>query len=309
MGKRLGIPFEVLEAISEHIRESIDNAVMGFWSASEDEDTLTGHFGACLKTPQRVVRVYEAQVPGEWRWSIDYTKFRGRGSAATESMIGADGIIELVVSSGSRIDRKSLLFQAKLNWHQKDAALIKQAVMLSTWREAAIFLNYTENSFEAFSIDEILSSQGVRKNAKRVIDVKDALSRHFLRCEIGNTELSYDARRRFLSWRSMSGSVVAAQFTIPNRIRFNIESPKQDSQTSYDTLLPNEQIHAHRMQVDASEMLSVPLSGESHDLARARKIINMAYHPDRHANLADLLQEILCKRMQEINMAYDELKK
>jgi hypothetical protein len=30
-----------------------------------------------------------------WTWSIDYTKFRGRGPGAAEKALGADGILEM----------------------------------------------------------------------------------------------------------------------------------------------------------------------------------------------------------------------
>jgi hypothetical protein len=116
MAHRLYIPAQVLDAISGHISTAVEKAVQGFWSANEDEDTLTGHLGACLKTGTHTVDVTQDEINGPWKWSIDYSKFRGRGKNATESYLGADGILELSLDMGYRRDTKSLLFQAKTDW-------------------------------------------------------------------------------------------------------------------------------------------------------------------------------------------------
>lgn len=50
MARRLYIPAQVLDAISTHLSTAVEKAIQGFWSANEDEDTLTGHLGACLRT-------------------------------------------------------------------------------------------------------------------------------------------------------------------------------------------------------------------------------------------------------------------
>jgi hypothetical protein len=168
MARRLYIPAQVLDAISDHISIAVEKAVQGFWSANEDEDTLTGHLGACLKTGTRTVAVTREEINGPWKWSIDYSKFRGRGRNATESYLGADGILELSLDMGYRRDTKSLLFQSKIDW-DNSPDLVEQAIVMSTWREAAIGINYTSTSFDAYSLDSILASRGIKANAKGAI--------------------------------------------------------------------------------------------------------------------------------------------
>lgn len=152
MRNKIYIPKEVKVSISEHIRNSINRAVEGYSSACEDEDTLTGHLGALLKIENQEVFV-EDNLPGAWKWSINYYKFRGRGSKATESFLGADGIFELLVngSKDNQSSKKSLLFQAKNNW-KNDKLLYKQCIKLSNWREAAFVVNYTPKNFKHSSL-------------------------------------------------------------------------------------------------------------------------------------------------------------
>jgi len=253
MPQRLYIPRQVLNSISEHINSAVELAVQGFWSANEDEDTLTGHLGACLRTRTHTVQVSDDEVNGPWKWSMDYAKFRGRGKGATERYLGADGIFELNLDWGYRTDTKSLLFQSKTEW-DNSSELVEQSVLLSTWREAAVAINYTPTSFEAFSIDSVLSSRGVRMNARGAIPLQEALSEYFIQCKVGNTELRYDARQRRLYWRDNNGLVVGVQFSIPQRVRLSIESPAQKQKaTAVDKeILPSE-IHNHRMAVPLEE--------------------------------------------------------
>jgi hypothetical protein len=104
--------------------------------------------GSSLRSGLQVINVTNDEINGPWKWSIDYKKFRGRGPNATEFFLGADGILELTLDYGGRKDAKSLLFQSKTEW-ARDTALLTQAARLSTWREAAIFINYTPSAFYA----------------------------------------------------------------------------------------------------------------------------------------------------------------
>jgi len=83
----------------------------GFESTEEDEDSITGDFLRALRKgwTEPVIRDEVS-----WRWRLTTRKFRGRGELATESLIGADGIIQIEVTSPQGITfRKGLLFQAK----------------------------------------------------------------------------------------------------------------------------------------------------------------------------------------------------
>jgi hypothetical protein len=311
MLRRLYIPRAVMQSIAQHLDQSIERAVADFWSANEDEDTLTGDLGACLRTGTHSVEVTRNQneeIYGLWKWSMDYAKFRGRGKGATESYLGADGIFELRLSWGSRTETKSILFQSKVNWHA-DQNLVRQAILLSTWREAAIVINYTPTGFEAYSIDSILASKGERASAQDGQSLKKVLGEYFLECKIGNTDLVYDPRARKLAWRASTGVRVATQFSIPHRIRINIQSPLYKERFTYDKLIPLDEIHSHRMEAEPEDVL-MPLLSDREETPKARRqALAMTYHPDRYPILDQFLKDLATRRMQEVNAAFDKIKK
>lgn len=304
----LYIPSQVLDAISKHIADAVERAVDGFWSANEDEDTLTGHLGACLKIGVQTVHVTGDEINGPWKWSIDYAKFRGRGKNATESFLGADGIFELSLDHGFRTETKSLLFQSKTDW-QSSPDLVEQSLVLSNWREAAIAVNYTPISFDAYSIDSVIASQGEKARAKDGLPLAVALGDYFIRCKIGNTELRYDARARRLYWRDINGLLVAVQFSIPQRIRLLVEAPARKNMQYVDKEILPEEVHQHRMAVDAEEVLTPILTTQNSDSKKVRRGLAMAYHPDRFANFSQFVRDIANHRMQEVNSASDEVDK
>src|SRR5216684_2725852 len=151
MRGRLFIPEEVKRSIRVHLQEAVPRAVEGYVSAHEDEDTLTGHLGANLRTGWHrvVIQDPESQNFREWRWELTYYKFRGRGPGATEKVLGADGLFALDLTIGSRTEQKTLLFQAKTADDAGGRPLLEQSIKLSTWREAAFVLVYSESDFRA----------------------------------------------------------------------------------------------------------------------------------------------------------------
>ena len=205
MRRRVYIPEPVRTAIRAHVRERVEQSRGEFFSAAEDEDTLTGHLGARLQIPPQRVLLLEDELPGEWRWSITYKKFRGRGPKATETFLGADGIVELTVDSGFRIDQKTLLFQSKIG-ETGGTDLVRQALKLSTWREAAAVFSYTPDRFAAFTLDDVLEHRG-RLPAASGTSLGEFLADEFLECLVGDDELRYDAVRRELTWRASNGAV------------------------------------------------------------------------------------------------------
>ncbi len=308
MRRRLYIPDEVNRAMAEHIRTAVLKAVAGYWSASEDEDVLTGHLGASLKIGNQKVRVVETQseLPGDWTWSVDYYKFRGRGKNATEHILGADGLFELRLQRGYRTETKSLLFQAKNNWNS-DRELVAQCIKLSTWREAAFVLNYTSEAFEAFSLDEVLKLRGVRPSPSHAKSLANFLAEDFLDCLVGDTDLSYEPRARRLVWRAVSGEIVATVFSVKHRIRVNIKPPQSSGHDQVDRQIPNSEIYNYRMEARDEEILSLESEHSIKELKTARNDLALSYHPDRYNEIDDLLRHILNRRMQEINQAYERV--
>jgi len=281
----------------------------GFMSANEDEDTMTGQLGATLRSGSQTVIVENDEINGPWKWSIDYTKFRGRGKDATENHVGADGIFELSLDQYGRKTSKSLLFQAKMDW-SSDKNLLQQAVQLSTWREASIFINYTETAVEALSIDEVLRSGGVRARAKGIISLGEALADYFIQCKIGDTELAYDPVTRMLRWRSAKeGNFVAVRFSIPHRLRLKIKSPSYKHKFFYKDVVHHTEIHEHRMAATPNEVFAPLLTTTVQKQKKQLQSISSAYHPDKLMSLEQPFLDLLNVRMQEFNAAFAHIER
>ena len=311
MRRRLKIPAEVKESISNHIRKAIASAVDGYLSAYEDEDTLTGHLGASLRVNvQRVdVPMDQREAGGTWTWAVTYYKFRGRGLNASEHYLGADGIFELNLAWPYSTEKKSLLFQSKKEWNTVDGSLYEQSIKLSTWREAAFVLNYKPEGFEAFSLDDVIRAKGSRANTPEHIPLESFLSNEFLNCLIGDTDLVYDAPAHKLIWRAINGETVATRFVVGSRIAINVAAPKREGGVSgrgYRSI-PNQEIYNYRLQADEEEILSLSPHYTNEDVKKAQRSLAAAYHPDKHTEMDDLLRDLLNRRMQEINNAADRV--
>lgn len=306
MRQKLFVPEEVKTAIRAHLSRAVEHAVAEYLSAAEDEDSLTGHLGARLQVASRRVHVESTQSerPGEWTWSVNYYKFRGRGPGASERLLGADGVFELKLVIGTRVDVKSLLFQAKID-REGGRDLLEQCIKLSTWREAAFVLSYSERGFAAISLDEVISARGSLRRAPRGTPLQEYLGREYLDCEIGDTDLFYEARQRRLRWRSMEGEVVAVPFGIRHRIGINVRAPALGTMArGIDHIISPDEIYNHRMQATTDDLLAPPRRAIALNPKQAQRSIALTYHPDRYLELDELHRQILTRRMQEFNGAF-----
>ncbi len=181
------IPRQVKESIQEHIKISVNKCILGYPSAYEKEDTLTGYLFGTLKIREQVVEVENDEVNGTWKWEIDFKTFGGGGKGSSESIIGADGIIELSIQDNYNLRKKSLLFQAKVDWSGVDNRLYKQCQKLYTWLGAAIVVNYTESDFITYEVDTIIQQGG--KKPTKGLSLITLLSDDLLNCQIGDSEL------------------------------------------------------------------------------------------------------------------------
>lgn len=308
MPGRLYLPDEVKAAISTHIHDAEARAVDAYESGAEDEDVLTGQLGAYLRVGTQRVSVANAEVAGEWTWSIDYRKFRGRGPGATENILGADGIFELRVHGFGREQTKSLLFQSKNEW-STDRRLLDQAIKLSTWREAACVIDFRPDAIEVHTLDAIVRSGGTRVDSSAGEALETFLGSRYLNCEVGDTELIYDAKRRQLRWTSMNGRRVATSFAVGERVRIDVSAPRNRSREFGELLLiPNSDVHNHRMYVNPRDMLGVAYDTPREGVKRAARQIASVWHPDLFASrLSPDLIEVMTRRTQEANNAYDSL--
>jgi len=308
MAGRLFIPQPVIRAIEEHLHDAVERAQEGFWSAHEDEDTLTGHLGALLRISNQRIFVEDVEIPaGTWTWGIDYHKFRGRGPKATESLVGADGIFEVKVRSFGRVESKSLLFQAKTAG-SADRDLTIQCARLSTWREAACVVNYTPREISALPIDDVLRLSRGAATKLEGVNLATFLAKRFLPCLIGNTSLTYNGRSRRLSWRAMSGEIVTTRFSLSSRFRFNIKAPAYKGRYHGDAReVHRDELANYRMSASPEEILGLPIDPTLKDLKRARRTLAPAYHVDGRVGLDLPEVQLLNRRMQEINAAYDQV--
>lgn len=307
---RLYIPDEVRESVALHVKKAIGSAVEAYYSASEEEDSLAAHLCALLKIGTQYVRVRSVDVPGDWQWSIDYTKFRGRGKNATEKVLGADGIFEINVN-GFNPGKKSLLFQAKKEL-STDNLLLPQCVNLSTWREAACVINFTDSGYYAYFIDDILRSRGRIPDTQKRISLDEFFLNWFLACKVGDMDLQYHAKEKILQWKSCDSEIVATNFFVNNRARLNISRVTNShfDLKKIDKIVSRDDIYKFRMKATKEEFLNIDDMEDISldDLKNAKKNMSLAYHPDQYVSLGCREKEILTERMKEINSVYDEVR-
>lgn len=309
MRRRLYIPGRVKEGIREHLASATRDALESFASAAEDEDTMTGHLGAKLEARHRTVLVTQDELAGEWKWSLTYYKFRGRGPRPTEFYVGADGLFELKLSIGARTETKSVLFQAKMDG-QGGVNLLEQCVKLSTWREAAFVANYSERGYSAVSLDDVIAHRGAGVSFTNAKPLHEYLGHDFLDCLVGDDELRYEPGSHRLIWRAENGEIVATRFNVKHRFRLQIQAPRDDGAIAgVDKDISAAELSKYRMAATAEEILGLTASPTASSLRDARRRLAVAFHPDQFLNLDQLLQGLMTRRMQEVNAAYDALRK
>lgn len=296
MRSQLVIPEPVRSAIDAHLREKLAEVQARYHSAAEDEDTFTGQLGALLGAAERKVEI----DGGAWYCSIEYTKCRDRGKDATEAHIGADGIFEIRVHSVEGGGRKCVLFQSKFGKPNSNEAK-EQALRMSNWREASVFLSYEPERILVYPIDEILKDRN-----RHGAGFKDFFIDSFVGCTTGDSDLFYDAKARTLHWTDDQGVRVAVRFPIPQRLRVNIVSPWQPP--SNTKIITTGEIGEHRMDSSAIDRLGLARDFSATAITKAKREKALLYHPDRFPNLTDEFRKISNRRMAELNLAHAELR-
>jgi hypothetical protein len=308
MRERIYLPRAVIADIKQHFAKAIDETVLEFDSAWEDEDVVTGHLGGLLTTRQRRVHVTDDEINGTWSWSLHYRKFRGRGGGATESALGADGIFEFLLE-GDRYGRvKSILFQSKMagsGGHD----LVEQCARLSTWREAAFVILYDRDGFKAITLDAALQAKGAVESAQNESLAKFLVD-EFIGCKVGDSDLHYIPAMRELRWYSINNQTVAVRFTIPNRFRLKVVPPKGGLHIpNADLRIEAEQIHRHRMKATPEDILKVQYEQAPQTPKQAVRQLSRVYHTDFFTKFSVQTRELLNARLQEFNEARTELER
>lgn len=190
------LPGPVLATLRDHYYAGVTHAELGYRFSSGDEDSLTGALGQALATPMIVTVSTEA---GDFAWSTEYFKLRGRGAHAPERRLGADGIFTLDVEdrqTGAR-RQKGLLFQAKHRWRRQDRKLVNQVRQMRECDPSAIVVDYSDQGYSAFDGGRVVEAEGRRRAVPRTSQHRLAgvLGDDFVRCRVGIIGLRYDPAR------------------------------------------------------------------------------------------------------------------
>jgi hypothetical protein len=219
------VPEEVLSALKDHLRQGCAEGEAGWEAGQDEEDTLTGDLcGALRKAWQSLW----TESTGIWRWRITYKKFRGRGSGAAESILGADGIVQLEVEdlTDGRTINKGLLFQAKKDGARDLKRLRKQVEKMECIAKggSAVF-EYGPNGYRGVDSSVVLrTNASVLKNEHGEMKrLGKYLSDRFLVCDVGLRGLFFDAVRRVLFVPNEINGVVQYRAKLGHRLKIEVQ--------------------------------------------------------------------------------------
>lgn len=181
----LGLPAVVRVQIEEQFRAAAKRAPEHFADNKNDEDSISGAFGAVLKD------TVKGAADG-FTWKTAAKKLRGRGDGAGEKRYGADLAIEIQVESDGKPRRKTLLVQAKKNWDGKDGKLAEQASKICGLPGDGAVFDYRPGEYRAVRASVAAKAEG---NA-RFVPVEEFRSAgdllaDFVACRIGSTRIFY----------------------------------------------------------------------------------------------------------------------
>ena len=168
------------------------------------------------------------QSTGAWRWQVKYKKFRGRGGGAEESILGADGIVQIEVedlTNGKTIN-KGLLFQAKKDG-AKDLRRLRNQVekMERVAKGGSAVFQYGPHGYRGVDSSVVLhTNSSVFKNEHGEMKrLGKYLSDRFLVCDVGLRGLFFDAVRRVLFVPDETNSVVQYRARLGHRLKIEVQ--------------------------------------------------------------------------------------
>jgi len=215
------IPHPVFASIQQHLKTASEDAVSGWESNKDEEDSLTGDLGRLLSTGPHIVFNVNGQP---WRWCVRYKKFRGRGPDAFESTSGADGIIQVEATLGSETFFKGVLFQAKKGERLRNGDLRKQVEAIEKIAPggSAIVL-YRPDRYVAIKGTEYLhlKEELVGPMVKRMQPLTTFFD-EFLECKSGLRGMYYEAVRERLVLPTLDGEIKAVPLELRHRIKIEI---------------------------------------------------------------------------------------
>lgn len=299
MIRKMYLPDEVKNAMQAHIEVALAEASSRYYSAYEKEDSLTGLVFRALQIAPQEVEVLQGEIRGTWKWEMDFKTF---GSRTAETVIGADGVFELYLRrNGQKEESKSLLFQSKVDWTGRDSKLLDQCIDLLVWRGASTVINYTEEGFETYDLDDVLREDGIKPD--NMLPLKDLLGKKFLECEIGDSDLFYDAVKKKLIWYDIHKKYVETKFNMNRRLRATVTAPpwRVPKKIIIDKTIPNEEIYKHLMETNFADKYDPRLAKTPADLKKIKHGFSKVLHPDKRGLLRESQQGIFTILMQEFN--------
>ena len=297
------IPQEVKDKIKSHLNSAIKEAISGFPSVYESEDTCTGDLFRLMKTKKtRSVEVDDEKWGGKWKWSIDYNKFGSGGINSTESILGFDGIFVLSIIRNGSIDEKTLLFQSKIEWRKKD--IYDQCKKMLTWLGAATIINYTESSYETYKIEDVFNNLGVKPKEKNTL--QKTLSEDFLNCNIGDFNLHYDTFQKELFWRDINNDYVSIKLNLNRKLKIKIEAPNK---FPYETVkvnkeITNDEILYHRLEKGYSKF-DVRYVWDKEKLESIKREFDKIFNLAKSHSLSAKENAIFSKIVNDFNCQFD----
>jgi len=218
------LPAPVYHAIERHLIRAGHRAEEGFSSGAEDEDTLTGD----MLRPFRHQRTTPIPIDGQrWIWRVRTRKFAGHGEGATEHLVGADGIVQIEISSSRQVVlRKSILFQAKKNWRHRDGDLIHQATLMEAAAPlGSVVFNYASDRYTAVASNLLIHSSG-RPTELPLKRLGEFLATDFLNCSVGrfDTYFNWDPEGLVLAGAEPSFYMLYPHFLVAIQVESEAKS-------------------------------------------------------------------------------------
>jgi hypothetical protein len=211
------LPDYVVRELQDHLRERSAQAQAGWESAAEEEDALTGDFCGSLRRDWVEVNGDR----GRWFWRVKYKKFRGRGKAAPEKHLGADGIFEIEARPiDGDIVTKGVLFQAKKERGGSRRDLRDQVRKMERIAPggSAVF----EFGPEAYRAEASAAMFPATQESNRIPHPRHFIGRYladqFLPCRSGIRGMYYDAVRHNLAV-PVAGTIRIVNMAFAHRVR------------------------------------------------------------------------------------------
>jgi hypothetical protein len=186
------LPPEFLRLIRDRIKAGVVDAENLFHLNQDEEDSITGALAQAISTKAEMA--FDGP-DGSFGFKIESYKIRGRGIGAPEKHLGADGILQISVSTdGHKVFSKGLPFQAKKFGGFKNADVLSQASDLLRTTETGVVIRYSDEGYTAMDVRNMVEVRETDGTQVRVFPPKLAtvFGDSFLDCEIGRVGLSFD---------------------------------------------------------------------------------------------------------------------